>query len=258
VLHLITTSPLSEAEKQWLQNFERKLDTLVGNRTLTTAFLDPRQLELAEAVLNREKALSYTVFGGYPEAERNLLFIFPAQHQEKLPELEAIQVSWKGPAGQIGHRDLLGAVLALGLKRDQLGDIIVTEDQKAVLLVAATQAAYISSNLTEVGQVKVECEVIDLAKLPLPENEGRDMKGTVPSLRLDAVASLGFGLSRSRVVLLIKGGLARVNWRPVNSPALQLKEGDQMSLRGKGRLVLTAVEGETRKGRIHLRLKRYS
>jgi RNA-binding protein YlmH len=255
---LITTSPLSEAEKQWLQNFERKLETLVGNRSLTTAFLDPRQLELAEAVLNREKSLSYTVFGGYPEAERNLLFIFPAQHQEKLPELEAIQVSWKGPAGQIGHRDLLGAVLALGLKRDQVGDIIVTEDQKAVVIVAAAQAAYISSNLTEVGQVKVECEVIELSGLPLPEDEGRDMKGTVPSLRLDAVASLGFGLSRSRVVLLIKGGLARVNWRPVNSPALQLKEGDQVSLRGKGRLVLTTVEGETRKGRIHLRLKRYS
>jgi RNA-binding protein YlmH len=254
----MTTSPLSEAEKQWLQNFERKLETLFGNRSLTTVFLDPRQLELAEAALNREKDLSYTVFGGYPEAERNLLFIFPAQHREKLPELEAIQVSWQGPAGQIGHRDLLGAVLALGLKRDQIGDIIVTEDQKAVVIVAAAQAAYVSSNLTEVGQVKVECEAIDLTGLPLPEDEGRDMKGTVPSLRLDAVASLGFGLSRSRVVLLIKGGLARVNWRPVNSPALQLKEGDQISLRGKGRLVLTTVEGETRKGRIHLRLKRYS
>ena len=255
---MITTSPLSEAEKQWLQNFERKLETIVGNRTLTTAFLDPRQLELAEAALSRENAISYTVFGGYPEAERNLLYIFPAQHQEKLPELEAIQVSWKGPAGQIGHRDLLGAVMALGLKRDQVGDIILTDEQQAVVIIAVAQAAYISSNLTEVGQVKVVSEVIDISSLPLPEDDGRDIKGTVPSLRLDAVASLGFGLSRSRVVLLIKGGLARVNWRPVNSPSIQLKEGDQISLRGKGRLLLTAVEGETRKGRMHLRLKKYS
>ena len=255
---MITTSPLSEAEKQWLQNFERKLETIVGNRTLTTAFLDPRQLELAEAALSRENAISYTIFGGYPEAERNLLYIFPAQQQEKLPELEAIQVSWKGPAGQIGHRDLLGAVLALGLKRDQVGDIIVTDDQQAVVIIAAAQAVYISANLTEVGQVKVACEVSDISSLPLPEDDGREVKGTVPSLRLDAVASLGFGLSRSRVVLLIKGGLARVNWRPVNSPSIQLKEGDQVSLRGKGRLLLTAVEGETRKGRIHLRMKKYS
>lgn len=255
---MITTSPLSEAEKQWLQNFERKLETLIGNRTLTTAFLDPRQLELAEVALRRENDLGYTVFGGYPEAERNLLYIFPAQYQENLPDLEAIQVSWKGPVGQIGHRDLLGAVLALGLKRDQIGDIIVTDEQKAVVIVAAAQAAYISVNLTEVGQVKVACAITDISSLPLPEDDGRDIKGTVPSLRLDAVASLGFGLSRSRVVLLIKGGLARVNWRPVNSPALQLKEGDQVSIRGKGRLLLTAVEGETRKGRIHLKLKRYS
>lgn len=254
-----TTSPLSDSEKQWLQNFERKLETLAGNRTLTTNFLDPRQLELAEAILSRENSLSYTVFGGYSEAERNLLYIFPAQHQEKLPELEAIRVSWKSPAGQIGHRDLLGSVLALGLKRDQVGDIIVTEEQQAIVIIAAAQAAYISANLTEVGQLKVESEVIDISGgLPVAEDDGRDIKGTVPSLRLDAVISLGFGLSRSRVVLLIKGGVVRANWRPVNSPAHQLKEGDQISLRGKGRLLLSVVEGETRKGRMHIRLKRYS
>ena len=58
--------------------------------------------------------------------------------------------------------------------------------------------------------------------------------------------------------MMIKGGLARVNWRPINSPAHQLKEGDQVSLRGRGRLLVSAVQGETRKGRIHLQLKRYS
>jgi len=255
---LITASPLSDAEKQWMQNFERKLETLGGNRTLTTAFLDPRQLELADVVLCRESAYAYTVYGGYPEAERNLLCIFPAQHKEKLPELEAVRVSWKGPAGQVGHRDLLGAVLAIGLKRDQVGDIITTSEQQAVVIVAAAQAAYISANLTEVGHARVESTTIDLADLPLPKDDGRDIKGTVPSLRLDAVISLGFSLSRSKVVLLIRGGIVRVNWRPVDSPAHQLKEGDQVSLKGKGRLLLTSVEGETRKGRIHINLKRYS
>ncbi len=254
---MTTTSPLSEAEKLWLQNFERKIEALNGNRTLTTSFLDPRQLELAETVLNRDKNLAYTVYGGYPAAERNLLCIFPARHQGKLPELGVVQVSWKGPAEKVGHRDLLGAVMALGLKRDQLGDIIMTDNQLAAVIVSAAQAAYICSNLTEVGPVKVESKEIDISGLPLPEDDGRDVKGTVPSLRLDAVASLGFGLSRSRVVLFIRGGLARVNWRPVDSPALQLKEGDQVSLRGRGRLLLIAVEGETRKGRVHLKLRRY-
>ncbi len=255
---MITASPLSEAEKKWLQNFERKLEVLDGSRTLTTSFLDPRQLELAEAALRREESLSYTVFGGYPEAERNVLHIFPAQLKERLPELEAIQVSWRAQSDQIGHRDLLGAVLGLGFKRDQVGDIILTDKQLAVIFVASAQAGYISSNLTAVGHDAVDCTVIDLAELPLPEDDGRDIRGTVASLRLDAVLSLGFGLSRSRIVMLVKGGLARVNWRPVNSPAHQLKEGDQVSLRGRGRLLVSTVQGETRKGRIHLQLKRYS
>jgi RNA-binding protein YlmH len=255
---LTSASPLSEAEKKWLQNFERKLESLSGSRTLTTSFLDPRQLELAEAALRKEERLSYTVFGGYPEAERNVLFIFPAQQKERLPELEAIQVSWKDQSEPIGHRDLLGAVLALGLKRDQVGDIILFGNLEAVVFVAAAQAGYVSANLTMVGHSAVDCAVIDISELPLPEDDGREIRGTVASLRLDAILSLGFGLSRSRIVMLVKNGLARVNWRPVNSPAYQLKEGDQVSLRGRGRLLVTAVQGETRKGRIHLALKRYS
>lgn len=255
---MITAAPLSEAEKKWLQNFERKLEVLSGNRTLTTSFLDPRQLELAEAALRKEESLSYTVFGGYPDAERNILHIFPAQQKERLPELEVIQVSWKDLSAETGHRDLLGAILGLGLKRDQVGDIILTGKQQAVIFVASAQAGYISANLTAVGHNPVDCAVIDLAELPLPEDDGREIRGTVASLRLDSVLSLGFGLSRSRIVMLIKGGLARVNWRPINSPAHQLKEGDQVSLRGRGRLLVSAVQGETRKGRIHLQLKRYS
>ena len=70
--------------------------------------------------------------------------------------------------------------------------------------------------------------------------------------------ALGFGISRSRAVLLIKGGLVKVNWRPVDTPAYQLREGDLISLQGRGRLELLAVAGETRKGRLRLNLKKYS
>jgi RNA-binding protein YlmH len=94
--------------------------------------------------------------------------------------------------------------------------------------------------------------------LPTAKDDGREIKGTVASLRADAVLSLGFGISRSRVVLLVKGGVVKVNFRPINSPSQQLKEGDQLSLKGRGRLLISEVEGETRKGRIRLKLKKYS
>jgi len=249
---------LSENEKQWQQQFERKLESLAGNRTIDTAFLDPRQLELAEQALRRMPVLSYTVYGGYPEAERNALYIFPAQQKSKLPAVSAVLVHWEGESDALSHRDLLGAVLAIGLRRDQIGDIILLRDGGAAILVTDSKAEYICANLLQVGRLPVSCSLIEPAQLPLAKDDGKEIKGTVASLRADAVLSLGFGISRSRVVLLVKGGVVQVNFRPISSPSMQLKEGDQISLKGKGRLKIHAVEGETRKGRIHLKLKKYS
>lgn len=249
---------LTEEEKRWQQDFERRLEEVSGNRSHTTAFLDPRQLELAEKVLRQKNDLSYTVYGGYPEAERNVIHVFPAQNRGELPPVAAVQVEWPGDKESLGHRDLLGAVLGLGLKRDQVGDIVIIEEGRAAVMVLQSKAEFVSVNLTGVGRVTVDCSVAAPDQLALAGKSGKEITGTVASLRVDSILSLGFGLSRSRVVRLIKGGLVVVNWRPITSPSLQIEEGDQVSLRGRGRLLLDSVEGETRKGRIRLKLKKYS
>lgn len=251
-------SPLTEGENQWLQHFQRKLEERGGATALSTSFLDPRQLELAEAALQKRPDLAYTVYGGYPGAERNALYIYPAQHQSALPEITAVTVSWIGDDDEISHRDLLGAVLALGLRRDQVGDIIMLHDGGAAVLVTGSKAEYVCANLTRVGHLTVNCSMTEPERLSLEKDDGKEIKGTVASMRADALLSLGFGISRSRIVLLIKGGVVRVNWRPVISPSLLLKKGDQVSLKGRGRLLISAVEGETRKGRIRVKLKKYS
>ncbi len=251
-------SPLSEEEKKWQEQFEQKLDDVASGRAHSTAFLDPRQLELAEAALKKRPDLAYTVYGGYPRAERNALYMFPDQHQGTLPPVTALVVKWPGRGDEIGHRDLLGAILALGLRRDQVGDIVMLEEGGAAVMVMESKADYICSNLIQVGHMPVDCSISEPGKLPLAKENGKEISGTVASLRLDSVLSLGFGASRSKVSRLIKGGLVIVNWRPVDSPSLQLEEGDQISLRGRGRLLVQSVEGETRKGRIRLKLKKYS
>ncbi len=251
------SSPLSETEKQWLQNFLRKLDEMGSHQEHVTAFLDPRQLELAESALSKRQDLSYTVYGGHPGAERNSLNIFSSHMQGGVPQVKAVLATWKSEE-EISHRDFLGAVLALGLRRDQIGDILLLQESSAAIMVNETKADYVSQNLDQVGRINVSCTVIDPAQLPLAEDDGREIKGTVASLRVDAVLALGFGISRSKVVTLVKGGLVRVNWRPVNSPSLNLKEGDQLSLKGRGRVKISEVGGETRKGRMHVKLKKYS
>ena len=255
---MVSASPLSEAEMKWQLEFERRLEKMSGAESYSTTFFDPRQLELAEQVLRRIPQLSYTVYGGFDGAERNALYIFPAHQNSSLPAVKAIVIEWQGEEQALSHRDLLGAVLALGLKRDQIGDIIMLQDGGAAMLVIDSKAEYICANLLQVGRLAVKCTVVEADQLPLAREEGRIIKGTVASLRADALISLGFGLSRSRVVIMIKGGAVKVNWRPVYSPAHTLKEGDQVSLKGRGRLRVNAVEGETRKGRMRVELKKYS
>ncbi|HSW35521.1 MAG TPA: YlmH/Sll1252 family protein [Candidatus Limnocylindrales bacterium] len=255
---MVSMPPLTEGEKQWQQNFERKLLEVDGRKTYSTAFLDPRQFELAKAELQKRTALSYTVYGGYPDAERNSVHVFPAEHQGLLSPVTAVMVKWADTSSEIGHRDILGAVLATGVRRDQVGDILLLKEGGAVIMVLTPLADYICSNLCQIGPLQVECSEKAPGQLSQLVEEGKEIHGTVASLRLDSVLSVGFGISRSRLVLLIKGGLVRVNWRPVDSPSYKLHEGDQLSLKGRGRLLLHSVEGETRKGRIRVKLKKYS
>lgn len=86
----------------------------------------------------------------------------------------------------------------------------------------------------------------------------KEISGTVATLRLDAVLALGFGLSRARAVALIKGGLIRVNGRPVDTPSCRVNQGDLISFSGRGDLELSALTGESRKGRQCLKLKKFN
>lgn len=246
---------LSEDEQRWRRQFSRKLSALGEEESLLTAFLDPHHLSLAEGVLREKPDLSFTVYGGYPGAERVRLRVFPAAQRGALPDVACVLVTGRF-AVIPEHRDFLGAVLGLGLRRDQIGDILLLPGGEAALMVLPEKEPFICANLTAVGSRPVECMKADPARLPLPEDEGKEVAGTVASLRLDSVLSLGFGLSRSRVVLLIKGGLVKVNWRPVESPSRRLDEGDLISLQGRGRLRIVSLQGETRKGRTRLVLKK--
>lgn len=87
-------------------------------------------------------------------------------------------------------------------------------------------------------------------------SSAKEIRGTVAALRLDAVLALGLNLSRSRAVLLVKGGLVEVNGRLVETPARKLKLGDLVTVERRGRLEIAALEGESRKGRSRVKLNK--
>lgn len=75
-------------------------------------------------------------------------------------------------------------------------------------------------------------------------------------MRLDAVASAGFRVSRGKMADAVKAGDVRVNWRPAAKVSQELAKGDVVSCAGKGRLEVRGVE-RSPKGKYRLALVRY-
>ncbi len=235
-----------------IEQVEKTLQPQAGD------FLDPFLQRAAEKVLNLSRQVKYLSWGGYAGAERVRHLVFPADRQAKTSHvpLACLEVQTGAPAGELSHRDYLGAVLGLGLRREKIGDIIITDEGSAQLVVASELKDFLLSSWTQVGKHSVTVREIDSSQLRPVAPRLREIKATVASLRLDAVASAGFGMSRSKIAPAIRSGLIKLNWQSAKSAGATVKEGDVISLAGRGRVELSAVTGESKKGRLQILLKK--
>ena len=219
-----------------------------------THFLSPNDIMLYEMVMNSLGDVKYESFGGVEATERKKLAISPidCDWYDPIYEITAINVKLKEPK-EVSHRDYLGAILGLGIKRDVVGDIIVEEDQ-ANIMVDTKIADFIMNNLQKIGSVNIETAIIDSAEVEKPETQYQTLALTLASLRLDSVMSKAFQLSRSAAANFIKQGKVEVNHRAQNSPAATVTEGDVISCRGRGRCVVLKDLGKTKKGKIKIEI----
>jgi RNA-binding protein YlmH len=218
-----------------------------------TPFLTPPEAELAQAAAKRA-GVEVTLFGGFEDAERRVARFCPADVPSQPFPIAALEIAWPRQTAP-GHRDLLGAVMALGLRRDHLGDIALTE-QRAYLFADVVLAQSIAQSLTEAGRVKLSVHVA--AALPaLPRPEGEGLRGTVQTPRLDAIVAEGFHLSRGAAAELITQGVVKLRHAQTLRPDARVEVGDAISVRGLGRLTVEEYGQTTRKGRIPIRMKRF-
>lgn len=223
-----------------------------------TGFYDPYRCGLIARVVESVPGLAARVDGGYPAAERSRVLIYPGylQHDEVDTGLAFVEIKGNFRFHPATHRDYLGALLGLGLRRDMLGDILPGESG-AQVIVAREVAGYITGGLDAVGRVGVTTREITREELLPPRRAYRDIRATVPSMRLDTVAAQGFGLSRSKMTGEIAAGKIFLNWRPRTDPSTAVKPGDMISARGRGRVEVMETGGQTKKGRITVVLRRY-
>lgn len=223
-----------------------------------TDFYDPYHTGLVISALKSVRGLAYGSDGGYPGAERQRVVICPEYMDpgEAGGKLAFLSITGNFHGSRPGHRDFLGSLLGLGLKREKLGDILVN-DEGAQAVVAAEVMSYIRGNLSRVGRWEVSVEEIGAGDLKLPEEKVKTVSTTVASMRLDSVAAAGFGVSRSKMAEYISSERVHLNWQVKNSPSQPVRVGDVISIRGRGRVEVAEVRGESRAGRIFVLLKRY-
>ena len=220
-----------------------------------THFMDLNPIQLAMSAARRE-GISLALEGGYADAERRMGAFYDAEPPEEWQwPIQPVELTWRAQFGSPEHRDLLGALMALGFERERIGDIVFAEE-RAYVFAEPEMAEYIVRSLESAGRVTIRPKLVEGVP-DIPPPKGKVFRDTVPSMRLDAFVAAGFSLSRSDSAERIAHGKVFVN------QALQLRgdaavqEGDLISLRGEGRVRLESVDGETRKGRIAVKLFRY-
>lgn len=218
-----------------------------------TPFLTPPEAELALAAAKRA-AVAVELQGGYEGAERRMARFMPPDAPAQPFPLAAVELGWAGPDAP-SHRDLLGALMALGVKRDRTGDIVPAQG-RATLFVEAALGPMVAEGMASAGRVRLTARLLESASA-LPAPEGEEVRITVMSPRLDAVVADGFHLSRGDAAELIEAGAVKLRHMPTLRPDARVAEGDAISVRGYGRLRVEAIGSPTRKGRLPVTLTRF-
>ena len=220
-------------------------------------FLDLRQQELAQAVAVNEPSVRWHFDGGYEEAERKRLVVYPDWELKADARITCLRICHKEFQDiSLGHRDYLGAVLNLGIKREKLGDIVV-QPSMAFLFLDLELTGYLCQQLTRVKNTNVWAEIIDCQDFVFqaPELQARQL--SLASLRLDAAIAATYNISRADVDIYISSGNVKINQMEVYKPATSLKIGDLISVRGRGRFRLEGITGMSRKGRYQVEISRW-
>jgi RNA-binding protein YlmH len=237
--------------------FERLLELAMQadaqGRCRFTPFLTPPEAALAEAAARRAGVLC-ALYGGYAGAERCMARFCPGLCEPAPFPLATLRVTWPHQSAP-AHRDLLGALMGLGLRRDRTGDIVLSA-QEATLFVEAPLADTAIGGLTEASRIRLHVERAEAT--PPPEaNSGEAVRFTVASARLDAIVADGFHLSRGDAAALVAAGAVKLRHAPTLRPDARVSAGDAISVRGHGRLTVEAIGEPTRKGRLPVTATRH-
>ncbi len=218
-------------------------------------FLDLREQAETSRILNRMTAVSWCLYGGYDEAERRILSVFPDYIDEGSLYYPMTAVAFRYREERVlTHRDFLGTLLSLGIRRDKIGDILCGNGFSVAFL-RDEIAAFVCEQIERIGGEGVKILPDYQGELPI-HREYETIRETVASPRLDVIVKTLTRLSREKAAELIRGGTVSVDHRPTDSVSLMLSSPCTVSIRGYGRFLIDQIGPETKKGRLTLLVRK--
>jgi len=223
-----------------------------------TDFIPPELIGYLEQILNKHRDIKYLFSGGYDDAEYAILMAYPdfIEFVEPSDFLCILEFEFSKDKVDINHRDVLGSLMGLGIVREKVGDIIIGEGYVQIF-VKRDIAEFLEINFIKVKRSTIEPKIVGLDEIRDRVQEFKEINTTVKSLRLDAVASSGFNVPRNKAAKDIKAGKVKVNHIYVESSSHQLSEGDLISYRGQGRIILTDIGSLSKKDRIRIEIRKF-
>jgi len=248
VLAINPDNPFKQPEDRLL--FAKALDSFKAantrNRATFTDFMNPQRCAVFLRQFEKMNAIA-KAYGGYEDAERQMLGFFNASESHEDFPISRLQVSYNSRFSRgLTHRDYLGAVLGLGVDRGKIGDICLT-DNGAFMFVSGEISGFITENLLQVGRTSVSVS-LNPQPVVMDTNVGVQKRLTVASLRLDAVVGAALNLSRATAASLIDAERVFVNWMN-EKKTHALSKGDIITVRQLGRIRLDDIVGTTKKDR---------
>lgn len=211
-----------------------------------------------EAVLTQSLLVNsgcrFKLYGGYDGARRVFLGCFPEWADTENFPISAVSFNFRREY-ELRHRDFLGALMSLGISRESIGDILA-EEGRAVVFIADDIKKYVVTQINKIGSVGVT--VTEGYEEPLPKCDTlAEFSVTAASDRLDCILSALCGLPRSKAVGCISEGFVTVNSVCAEKTTKTVKENDVISVRGKGKFIISDLNGRTKKDRIIVNYKKY-
>ncbi|MEB8059464.1 YlmH family RNA-binding protein [Staphylococcus xylosus] len=219
-----------------------------------TAFLDPRGQYIMEVVAGSFDDLNVTYYGG-PYAERKRAIIAPSYFEptEEAFEIVLIDVDYPQKFVTLQHQHILGTIMSLGIEREQLGDILVSD--KIQFTLTRQLESYIILELNRIKGATVKLNSIPIKDMIQSKENWQTFDTTVSGLRLDVVLKDMIRKSRTIAKQLIDKKRVKVNHTVIDATDFQLDSGDLLSIQGFGRAMITDIGGKTKKDKIRISYK---